>query len=73
MIRLSLRLIKKIWKIGERSLPSERDLAEKFQVSRRLATLLVEEGVLERREAPFITSARVQEKCDSTTSFTEIM
>ena len=42
----------KIWKIGER-LPSERDLAEKFQVSRmtlrQAITLLVEEGVLERR------------------------
>ena len=36
----------KIWKIGER-LPSERDLAEKFQVSRmtlrQAITLLVEE------------------------------
>ena len=34
-------------------LPSERDLAEKFQVSRmtlrQAITLLVEEGVLERR------------------------
>lgn len=58
----------KIWKIGER-LPSERDLAEKFQVSRmtlrQAITLLVEEGVLERRvgSGTFITSTRVQEKC----------
>ena len=57
----------KIWKIGER-LPSERDLAEKFQVSRmtlrQAITLLVEEGVLERRvgSGTFITSTRVQEK-----------
>ena len=68
MIRLSLRLIKKYGKSGER-LPSERDLAEKFQVSRmtlrQAITLLVEEGVLERRvgSGTFITSTRVQEKC----------
>ena len=68
----------KIWKIGER-LPSERDLAEKFQVSRmtlrQAITLLVEEGVLERRvgSGTFITSTRVQEKMRGTTSFTEIM
>ena len=40
------------WKIGER-LPSERDLAEEFAVSRmtlrQAISLLVEEGVLERR------------------------
>ena len=53
----------KIWKIGER-LPSERDLAEKFQVSRmtlrQAITLLVEEGVLERRvgSGTFIQHAR---------------
>jgi len=68
----------KIWKIGER-LPSERDLAEKFQVSRmtlrQAITLLVEEGVLERRvgSGTFITRTRVQEKMRGTTSFTEIM
>ena len=68
----------KIWEIGER-LPSERDLAEKFQVSRmtlrQAITLLVEEGVLERRvgSGTFITSTRVQEKMRGTTSFTEIM
>ena len=41
-----------VWKIGQK-LPSERDLAETFQVSRmtlrQAITLLVEEGVLERR------------------------
>ena len=68
----------KIWKIGER-LPSERDLAEQFQVSRmtlrQAITLLVEEGVLERRvgSGTFITSTRVREKMRGTTSFTEIM
>ena len=40
------------WAIGER-LPSERDLAEQFAVSRmtlrQAVSLLVEEGVLERR------------------------
>ena len=40
-----------VWEIGER-LPSERDLAETFKVSRmtlrQAITLLVEEGVLER-------------------------
>lgn len=68
----------KIWKIGQR-LPSERDLAEKFHVSRmtlrQAITLLVEEGVLERRvgSGTFVASTRVQEKMRGTTSFTEIM
>ena len=47
--QIKKRLIKKYGKLGER-LPSERDLAEKFQVSRmtlrQAITLLVEEGVL---------------------------
>ena len=64
-----------IWEIGER-LPSERDLAETFKVSRmtlrQAITLLVEEGVLERRVGSG-TSTRVQEKMRGTTSFTEIM
>lgn len=41
-----------VWPIGSR-LPSERDLAEHFSVSRmtlrQAITLLVEEGILERR------------------------
>ncbi|MCF1284345.1 GntR family transcriptional regulator [Streptococcus sinensis] len=67
-----------IWEIGER-LPSERDLAETFEVSRmtlrQAITLLVEEGVLERRvgSGTYVASTRVQEKMRGTTSFTEIM
>lgn len=67
-----------VWKIGQR-LSSERDLAETFQVSRmtlrQAITLLVEEGVLERRvgSGTFVVSTRVQEKMRETTSFTEIM
>ena len=63
------------WKIGER-LPSERDLAEEFEVSRmtlrQAISLLVEEGVLERRvgSGPFVSSTRVQEKMRGTPSFT---
>lgn len=57
-----------IWKIGER-LPSERDLAERFNVSRmtlrQAITMLVEEGVLERKvgSGTYVASTRVQEKC----------
>ena len=67
-----------VWQIGQR-LPSERDLAETFKVSRmtlrQAITLLVEEGVLERRvgSGTFVASTRVQEKMRGTTSFTEIM
>ena len=66
------------WAIGER-LPSERDLAEQFEVSRmtlrQAISLLVEEGVLERRvgSGTFVSSTRVQEKMRGTTSFTEIV
>ncbi|EGV13180.1 bacterial regulatory protein, GntR family [Streptococcus infantis X] len=66
------------WKIGER-LPSERDLAEEFAVSRmtlrQAISLLVEEGVLERRvgSGTFVSSTRVQERMRGTTSFTEIV
>ena len=67
-----------VWKVGKR-LPSERDLAEVFHVSRmtlrQAISLLVEEGVLERRigSGTFVSSTRVQEKMRGTTSFTEIV
>ena len=66
------------WEIGQR-LPSERDLSETFAVSRmtlrQAITLLVEEGVLERRvgSGTYVASTRVQEKMRGTTSFTEII
>lgn len=67
-----------IWKIGQR-LPSERDFAIHFEVSRmtlrQAVTLLVEEGVLERRvgSGTYVASNRIQEKMRGTTSFTEII
>lgn len=66
------------WQIGQR-LPSERQLAEDFKVSRmtlrQAVSLLVEEGVLERRvgSGTYVASTRVQEKMRGTTSFTEII
>lgn len=66
------------WEIGQR-LPSERDLADDFEVSRmtlrQAITLLVEEGILERRvgSGTYVASHRVQEKMRGTTSFTEIV
>lgn len=67
-----------VWPIGDR-LPSERDLSEHFKVSRmtlrQAVTLLVEEGILERRigSGTYVASHRVQEKMRGTTSFTEIV
>ena len=66
------------WKIGQR-LPSERDLCETFEVSRmtvrQAITLLVDEGILERKpgSGTFVASSRVKEKMRGTTSFTEIV
>lgn len=66
------------WKIGQR-LPSERDLADNYDVSRmtlrQAITLLVEEGILERRigSGTYVAGRRVQEKMRGTTSFTEIV
>lgn len=57
-----------VWEIGQR-LPSERDLADDYEVSRmtlrQAITLLVEEGILERRvgSGTYVASHRVQEKC----------
>ena len=65
------------WAIGER-LPSERDLAEQFEVSRmtlrQAVSLLVEEGVLERRvgSGTFVPVLGTR-KMRGTTSFTEIV
>ncbi|MGT2906343.1 GntR family transcriptional regulator [Streptococcus dentiloxodontae] len=67
-----------VWKIGQR-LPSERDLSDDFEVSRmtvrQAITLLVDEGILERRmgAGTFVASSRVKEKMRGTTSFTEIV
>ena len=47
------------WKIGQR-LPSERDLCETFDVSRmtvrQAITLLVDEGLLERKPGRLVSS-----------------
>lgn len=57
------------WAIGER-LPSERDLAEQFAVSRmtlrQAVSLLVEEGVLERRvgSGTFVSSTEYKKRCE---------
>lgn len=67
-----------VWKIGDR-LPSERDLADTYSVSRmtlrQAVTLLVEEGILERRvgSGTYVAGHRVQEKMRGTLSFTEII
>lgn len=67
-----------VWLIGDR-LPSERDLADHFEVSRmtlrQAVTLLVEEGILERRvgSGTYAASHRVRDKMRGTTSFTEIV
>ncbi|HHT7812997.1 TPA: GntR family transcriptional regulator [Streptococcus suis] len=67
-----------LWKIGER-LPSERDLADQFSVSRmtlrQAVTLLVEEGILQRKvgSGTYVANTRVQEKMRGTTSFTDII
>ncbi|MGT2932676.1 GntR family transcriptional regulator [Streptococcus catagoni] len=67
-----------IWPIGNR-LPSERDLADQFHVSRmtlrQAVTMLVEEGILERRigSGTYVASHRVRDKMRGTTSFTEIV
>ena len=69
---------KKIYRIGDR-LPSERELSDTYDVSRmtlrQAISLLVEEGLLERRKGSgtYVASRRVQEKMTGTTSFTDII
>ena len=65
--------------MGDWSAFAERDLADDYEVSRmtlrQAITLLVEEGILERRvgSGTYVASHRVQEKMRGTTSFTEIV
>ncbi|WP_414839637.1 GntR family transcriptional regulator [Carnobacterium sp. TMP28] len=67
-----------VWKIGER-IPSERDLALKFNVSRmtlrQAVQTLVDEGILERKvgSGTYVSSKKVQELMVGVASFTDIM
>lgn len=64
------------WKTGEK-VPSERDLALEFDVSRmtvrQAINTLVTEGILERRvgSGTFVTPEKVREKMSGVSSFTE--
>ncbi|MFB8580925.1 GntR family transcriptional regulator [Enterococcus gallinarum] len=66
------------YKIGDR-LPSERELAKQFCVSRmtlrQAIQTLADEGILERKigSGTYVARQKVQEKMSGTTSFTEIM
>ncbi|HLQ40317.1 MAG TPA: GntR family transcriptional regulator [Tetragenococcus sp.] len=66
------------WQIGDR-LPSERELAEDFGVSRmtlrQAIQTLADEGIIERKigSGTYVARRKVQEKMSGTTSFTEIM
>ncbi|EOT41144.1 MULTISPECIES: GntR family transcriptional regulator [Enterococcus] len=66
------------WQIGDR-LPSERELATQFSVSRmtlrQAIQTLADEGILERKigSGTYVARQKVQEKMTGTTSFTEIM
>lgn len=65
------------WTVGER-IPSERQLADDFGVSRmtlrQAIQTLVDEGILQRQvgSGTYVASSKVQEKMSGTTSFTEI-
>lgn len=69
---------KGLWAIGDR-LPSERELAVQFNVSRmtlrQAIQTLADEGILERKigSGTYVARQKVQEKMIGTTSFTEIM
>ncbi len=66
------------WGAGDK-IPSERELAEQFNVSRmtlrQAVLMLVDEGTLERRggAGTFVTATRVQERLDGVGSFTAAM
>lgn len=66
------------WQVGER-IPSERDLAKTFNVSRmtlrQAIQTLVDEGILERKvgSGTFVSSRKVQERMTGIESFTETM
>lgn len=67
-----------VWAIGDR-LPSERELATQFNVSRmtlrQAIQTLADEGILERKigSGTYVARKKVQETMTGTTSFTEIM
>ncbi|MDR0200003.1 MAG: GntR family transcriptional regulator [Streptococcaceae bacterium] len=69
---------KGIWKVGGK-LPGERELSERFGVSRltlrQAVGALCDEGILERRvgSGTFVVGKRVREQMRGTTSFTEIV
>lgn len=66
------------WRVGDR-IPSERDLAVTFKVSRmtlrQAIQTLVDEGILERRvgSGTYVANQKVQEKMSGVTSFTDLM
>lgn len=66
------------WAIGDR-IPSERDLAGQFEVSRmtlrQAIQTLVDEGILERRvgAGTYVANQKVQERVSGVTSFTDLM
>lgn len=66
------------WTVGDR-IPSERELATQFSVSRmtlrQAVQTLVDEGILERKigSGTFVASKKVQEKMLGIESFTDIM
>lgn len=73
---LRKKVLSKEWVKGQK-IPSERDLATEFDVSRMTArqavSSLVEEGLLERRQGAgtFVASDKVREKLKGIPSFTE--
>lgn len=66
------------WKIGDR-LPSERELAQNFGVSRmtlrQAIQTLADEGIVERKigSGTYVARRKVQEKMSGVTSFTDIV